>query len=177
MNITDLKVIGRLGRFIDKENKFQLIGNDCFQPALLDSLSSDNSRRYVYLIFTEHRVFYVEVKDLTSKNSKYWISFKDDGIFEEFSKRNSCKVAIAFNDYKSFIDEEEYVDFIDFKVIDSGEEIGLVVDYMFTGASRVLIVEQDGKEFLIPDVDYYVDSYNEDERIVYMKNTKSLREL
>lgn len=168
----ELLVIGRLGNLINDNEEFQFIPNDNFQPAILDKVTK------LYLIFTEHRVFFVEVKKLFSQNSKYWISFNDDGVKEEFEIRNAAKLAIPKNQHYSIVQRDTKIDITDFQAYEDELYLGDIIDFIYTPGHRVIvIVDDDDNELLIPEVDYYIKEVNETEKRVYFQNTKSLREL
>jgi len=168
----ELIVIGRLGNLINDREEFQFIPNDNFQPAIFDKVTK------LYMIFTEHRVFFVEVKKLSIENSKYWISFNDDGVREEYELRNSAKLAIPKSQHYSLIQGSDLLDITDYKAYEDDLYLGLITDFMLSPAHRiVVIVDDNDKELLIPEVDYYLKEVNHKENKVYFQNTKSLREL
>jgi ribosomal 30S subunit maturation factor RimM len=168
----ELLVIGRLGKLINDEEQFQFIPNENFQPATFDKVNK------LYLIFTEHRVFFVEIERLTKQNSKYWLSFKDDGVKEEFDLRKSAKLAIPKVKHYSLKQGKDFLDISNYKAYDDGEFLGYIVDFILSPAHRIIVIEDDqGNEVMIPEVDYYIKEINESENIVLMQNTQSLREL
>ncbi len=168
----ELLVIGRLGNLINDKIEFQFIPNDNFQPAIFDKVTK------LYLIFTEHRVFYVEVKKLSIQNSKYWISFNDDGVEEEYEIRKSAKLAIPKNQHYSLNQGDADLDITDFQAYEDELYLGRVVDFIYTPGHRIVVIfDENDKELLIPEVDYYIKEVNPSEKKVYFQNTKSLREL
>jgi ribosomal 30S subunit maturation factor RimM len=168
----ELLVIGRLGNLINDNDEFQFIPNDNFQPAVFDKVTK------LYLIFTEHRVFFVEVKKLSIQKSKYWISFNDDGVKEEFELRKSVKLAIPKNQYHAINLGNTFQDITDFHAYEDGLYLGVIVDFIDTPGDRVIVVvDGDDNELLIPEVDYYIKEIKQAENIVYFQNTKALREL
>jgi len=168
----ELLVIGRLGNLINDNDEFQFIPNDNFQPAIFDKVTK------LYLIFTEHRVFYVEVKKLSIQNSKYWISFNDDGVEEEYEIRKSAKLAIPKNQHYSINQGDADLDITDFQAYEDELYLGRVVDFIYTPGHRIVVIfDENDKELLIPEVDYYIKEVNHAEKKVYFQNTKSLREL
>ncbi len=174
MNFKDLFIIGRLGKIIVDENEYHFIANDNFQLAFLEESAK------VFLIFTEHRVFFVEINEFCMKNSKYYISFKDEGILEEFKKNNSCKVAVPKDEFYSQQFEEDYSDILDFTAVksDSLETIGTVIDFIYNPKQRIIVIEDSsGKEILIPEVDYYIDDIDSKKRVITIKNSQGLLDL
>ncbi|OQY40107.1 MAG: hypothetical protein B6226_00545 [Candidatus Cloacimonetes bacterium 4572_65] len=170
MEVKDLIVVGRLGNVITEKKEYQFIPNDNFQSAIEEV-------EKLFLIFTEHRVFYVKVNSLSTRKSKYYISFDDDGIEEEFRVRKSCRVAVAENDYHSVVDGETYQDILGYKVYENGELLGEIIDFLYNKFQRVLIVDDGSKEIMIPDVDYYVVNTDHARKTVYTQNSESLREI
>jgi ribosomal 30S subunit maturation factor RimM len=168
----ELLVIGRLGNLITENEEFQFIPNDNFQPAIFDKVVK------LYLIFTKHRVFFVEVKKLSIQNSKYWISFNDDGVKEEYDVRKSAKLAISKNQHYSMEQGDIASDITDFHAYEGDLYLGVVIDFIYTPGHRVIVVmDVDDKELLIPEVDYYIKEIKQAEKRVYFQNTESLREL
>lgn len=172
MSKKEFTIIGRLGNLKNDEEEYQFLPNDNFQSAIFAKVEK------LYMIFTEHRVFFVEVKKFSKQNSKYWISFKDDGVKEEFDKRKSAKIAIPEHKYFAVAMGEEYEDITDFKAYENDLFLGKIVNYIYTAGHRVIvIVDNDDNELLIPEVDYYLHEVDQDKKIAYFQNTQSLREL
>ncbi len=168
----DLLVIGRLGNLINDEEEFQFIPNDNFQPASFDKVKK------LYLIFTEHRVFFVEIKELSLKNSKYWISFYDDGVKEEFDLRKSAKLAIPKVEHYSLKQGKDFLDIRNFKAYEDDLFLGDIIDFILSPAHRIIVIDNtDGKELLVPEVDYYIKEVRQSDNVVLFQNTKSLREI
>lgn len=168
----ELLVIGRLGNLINDDDDFQFIPNDNFQPATFDKVEK------LYLIFTEHRVFFVEIKRYSLQNSKYWISFNDDGVKEEFELRKSAKLAIPKVKHYSLKQGKEFLDITGYKAYEDDLYLGDIIDFILSPAHRIIVIEDDqGKELLIPEVDYYIKEIIKSENIVFFQNTQSLREL
>ncbi len=168
----ELLVIGRLGNLINDKEEFQFIPSDNFQPAIFDKVTK------LYLIFTEHRVFFVEVKKLSIQNSKYWISFNDDGVKEEYELRKSAKLAIPKNQHHAISSGNIYHDITNFHAYEDDLYLGAIIDFILTPGHRVIvIVDNDDNELLIPEVDYYIKEIKVADEKVYFQNTKSLREL
>lgn|SRR5690554_1223944 len=172
MSKKEFTIIGRLGNLKNAKEEFQFLPNNNFKSAIFAKVEK------LYMIFTEHRVFFVEVKNFSKQNSKYWISFQDDGIEEEFDKRKSAKIALPEHKYFAVAMGEEYEDITDFKAYEDDLFLGTIVDYIYTAGHRVIvIVDNDDNELLIPEVDYYLLEVDHDEKIAYFQDTKSLREL
>jgi len=168
----ELLVIGRLGNLINDKEEYQFIPNDNFQPIVFDKVTK------LYLIFTEHRVFFVEVKKLSIQNSKYLISFNDDGIKEEFELRKSVKLAISKHQYYAISLGNTYQNITNFHAYENDLYLGVVIDFIYTPGHRVIVVvDSDDNELLVPEVDYYIKEIQPAEEKVYFQNTKSLREL
>lgn len=168
----ELLVIGRLGNLITDNDEFQFIPNDNFQPATFNKVTK------LYLIFTKHRVFFVEVKKLSVQNSKYWISFNDDGIKEEYELWNSAKLAIPKDKQYSLEQGKDFLDITNFQAYEDEVYLGVIIDFILSPAHRICVIEDnEDMELLIPEVDYYIKEINQAEKKVYFQNTKSLREL
>jgi len=168
----ELLVIGRLGNLINDKEEYQFIPNDNFQPVIFDKVTK------LYLIFTEHRVFFVEVKKLSIQNSKYLISFNDDGIKEEFELRKSVKLAISKHQYHAISLGNTYQNITNFHAYEDELYLGVIKDFILTPGHRVIVVvDSDDNELLVPEVDYYIKEIQPAEEKVYFQNTKSLREL
>lgn len=165
-------IIGRLGNLTNDDEDFQFLPNENFPSAAFTKVEK------LYLIFTEHRVFFVEVKKFSKQNSKYWISFQDDGVKEEFDVRKSAKLAIPKNSYHAVEQGDEFVDITNFKAYEDDLFLGNIIDFIYTPGHRIIVIVDDNdKELLIPEVDYYFLESDQDKKVAYFQNTKSLREL
>jgi ribosomal 30S subunit maturation factor RimM len=172
MDIKDLLVIGRLGKIITDNDEYQFIKNDNFQLAFVEKLAK------VFLIFTEHRVFFVEIKDFCMINSKNYISFNDEGIKEELKNYKSCKIAVPIDDFYSQEYDEDYNDVRGFTAVDNGNVLGTVEDFIYNPNQRIIVIESpEGKEILIPEVDYYINDIDFEKRVIEFQNSESLLNL
>lgn len=167
----ELKVIGKIGNS-QEENIFLFSPNDNFKPIVFDKVAK------LYLIFTEHRVFFVEVKELKKLNSKYLISFNDDGIKEELDLYKSAKLALTKNQLFSLGNEVESAELTGYQAYEDDLLLGKIVDYIYTPGHRVIVIQNElTNEILIPEVDFYLKDIDKLAKRVYFKNTESLREI
>ena len=105
--------------------------------------------------------------------------------FEHVSDRNqaeelkSCPVYVLRDKAEAFIDDDEAVDYTEFEVKDDQEiNIGIITGIIENPAHLILEVLTDDREkLLIPFVDEYISSVDEDQGIIYCRNLEQLTNL
>ena len=98
--------------------------------------------------------FFVQFEHIADRNSAE--SLKGKGLFIESDKAESF-----------FPEEEEDAGFLDFEVIDEHEtHIGLVIDELDTGAQVVLSIATTKGTLMVPVVEQFVESIDEDEQLI-----------
>lgn len=147
MNSQDLICIGRLGG-LDTEGFFHLMIKPDYREMLPEL-------REVFLIFSSHRVFYVNVSSIKEADKKLWIKFKEDGIKEERNKHKEAHVALAPDDLE---DEDSELDaYLGYTVYYQGKLLGTLSSYFHNNAQYVLeILTPSSAELLVPYVDHYL---------------------
>lgn len=165
MHEKDLTVIGRLGG-LDSEGYFHLMIKPEYRD-LPDELDE------VYLIFNSDRVFYVSISDTKLTDKKQWIRFKEDGVIEE---RRLHKEALVAIDPEILDNQAEELDiYLEAPVIYQGKPIGSLRSFFYNGAQYVLEIEmEDGRELLVPLVDYYLVSLCQEPPQIELQNLQSL---
>lgn len=157
--------IGKLGR----QNA------DGFHPVMIkqEYRSVFSELEELYLIFNSDRVFYVTISERMRKDNKTWIKLKEDGVSEEQFLHKDVVIAIADTAIETEETSLNYL--IGYQVIFAGEELGIVEDFFFNGAQDVLqIVDSKGTEYLVPFVDYYIDTVIDNLRCVILQNAVDL---
>ena len=105
--------------------------------------------------------------------------------FEHVSDRNqaeelkSCPVYLLKEKVDDLIDDDEYVDYTEFEIKDDQENnIGIITGVIENPAHPILEVLTDNQEkLLIPFVDEYISSVDEDQGIIYCQNLEQLTNL
>ena len=109
----------------------------------------------IYLIFNSDRVFYVTIVKRKQSDRKTWVKFREDGIAEEQRKHKDTILAIAETSEEAEADELDSL--VGFQAMVEDTVLGIVEDYFYNGAQHVLqIRDSQGRELLIPFVDYYI---------------------
>lgn len=167
MQIEDLKEIGRLGNRQDENGFVRIRKNDNFQPDFL--LIKD-----IFLVFQDNRVRYVTVEETTKKGQKDYIKILEREVIEEAVKLNNVKICLP----PEYFEDDDDLDFnpLSFTVDFNGTKYGQIKDYFLTPAYLVFVIDFEGKEIMIPDVDKYVKEYDLDEEIIYFQNIRELAE-
>lgn len=155
--------IGRLGGQ-DSEGWHHVMIKPDFRSDFVDMDS-------LYLIFASDRVFYVTISDRKQCDKKTWVKFTEEGIAEERKLHKEVILAIDQDDE----DEDSVDDYIGFTAVYADTVLGTISDVFFNNAQDVLVLETSlGREILVPVVDYYVDSFMEANRVVFLKNMDEL---
>ncbi len=173
MEIQDLVSVGRLGTVIDKEDFVSFRKNDHFQPAFF------HENPDVFLIFDKDIVFYVTIDRIREAGKKSFLHFAEDGVIEAIRNAGKTEVAYPEDEYrKMYVSEENQYDPRDMKAVFNEEVIGTIEDYLENPGQRVLIIiSEDGKEILVPEVEAYVEWVDYDKRIMYFRNIQELIDL
>ena len=157
--------IGKLGR----QN------SDGFHPVMIKPgyRSMFSELEELYLIFNSDRVFYVTISERMRKDNKTWIKLKEEGVSEEQFLHKDVVIAIEETATKR---EESSLNYLlGYQVIFAGKELGIVEDFFFNGAQDVLqIVDNQGTEYLVPFVEYYIDTVMDNLQCVILQNAADL---
>lgn len=105
--------------------------------------------------------------------------------FEHVKDRNkaeelkSCPVYVLREKAETLIDEDEAVDYTEFEVKDAQDNnFGIITGVIENPAHLILEVLTDNREkLLIPFVDEYISSVDEDQGIIYCQNLEQLTNL
>jgi ribosomal 30S subunit maturation factor RimM len=173
MEIQDLVSVGRLGTVIDKEDFVSFRKNDHFQPAFF------HENPDVFLIFDKCIVFYVTIDRIREEGKKTFLHFAEDGVIEAIRNAGTTEVSYPDNVYrKMYVSDDETYDPIDMKAVFEDKVIGTIEDYLENPGQRVLvIISNDGKEILVPEVDAFIEKVDEEKRIIYFKGIQELIDL
>ena len=165
MNHPFLTGIGKLGRQ----------DADGFHPVMIkpEFRTVFSELEELYLIFNSDRVFYVTISERKIKDKKTWIKLKEDGIAEEQYLHKDVVIAIDAQDTESKGTSLDYL--LGYQAIFADEEFGIIEDFFFNGAQQVLqIVDKNKIEYLVPFVDYYIDTILNNPGCVILKNALEL---
>jgi ribosomal 30S subunit maturation factor RimM len=165
MLVTDLIPLGRINP-PDRKNYYRIILKSEFEefPADITDL---------FLIFPDHRVRYVTIQDLRIESAKIWVKFLEDDVYPEINEFRRIRVMLDPKDYNnSTMGFDPY----GMEVYKDGNLIGKITDYIDNSIQVVYTVElSDGKEFMFPGVEQYVESI--DENGIHVKNIDELIDL
>ncbi len=170
MHIKDLIKIGRLGSYADKDGLFRLISEDGFQPDYWDL-------KDIFLVFPDNRVYYVTVNNWKRKNGKLFLDFVEKEIpgFVDDSKRTD--VMVDPQTYHLLTGEETEKLYYGAEVVFNDVVIGVVDDSFNNSQYEIfqVILKDDEKEVMIPDVDQFIVSKSDS--VVVVQNVEDLLEL
>jgi ribosomal 30S subunit maturation factor RimM len=173
MEIQDLVSVGRLGTVIDREDFVSFRKNDHFQPAFFHENAD------VFLIFDKSIVFYVTIDRIREEGKKTFLHFAEDGVIDAVRNAGTTEVAYPDDIYRKITasDDDAY-DPVDMKAIFEDRVLGTIEDYLENPGQRVLVIISDnGKEILVPDVDAFIERIDLEKRIIYFKDIQGLIDL
>ncbi len=171
MQLSDLLPIGRLGKVFNNTGYISFRPSELFRPALF-------SCKKFYLIFNSDRVFYVTLDKIKLHQNKFYLRFVEDGILEELESFKRPRLMIEKELYYQTEGDEEYHRVTDYKVFFKGEEIGTVEEIWEDGfQDRLIVILNDGKEVIIPDVEQYVVRKDHKEKSIYLVDVEELLKL
>lgn len=167
MELSDLVVAGRLSFQVDKDGFIPFKRMDKFVPALL-------RHRDVFLIFSNQRVFYVTIAKVKQSLTKISLRFEEDDVAVEVSKHR--KVLVAWDPL--IVDQvtlgPDYVNPVGFTAWNQMKEIGIVSAVSTQKSQRWLIINDNEKEYMIPEVEQYIQSIDIAKRTVVLQNVDEL---
>lgn len=167
MNCQDLISIGRLGG-LDTDGFFHVMIKPDFREILPEL-------KEVFLIFSSHRVFYVNISEIKEAERKLWIKFCEDGVTEERSKHKEALLALAPEDLEEEANEMDQ--YLNWDVFYQGRLIGKLESYFHNNAQYVLEIKTiDGKELMVPNVDHYLAGIDPESSVIHLQNVDSLWE-
>lgn len=166
MEISDLIGIGRLGG-IDAQGFFHVLIKPRYRTAFEDA-------KCVFLIFKSDRVFYVTISERKVSDKKIMVRFAEDGIDQERRLHRETLIALE----PELLDEDEGLDhLLGYEVLADNKRLGEITDYFHNNAQYVLVITTvDGKELLVPYVDYYVQTEIPDPGVLVLVNAETLLE-
>lgn len=105
--------------------------------------------------------------------------------FEHISDRNqaeelkSCLVYVLREKAETLVDGDETIDYTEFEVLDDQDNnIGVITSIIENPAHPILeVITNDQEKLLIPFVDEYILSVDEDHSIIYCQNLEQLTNL
>lgn len=164
MEVSDLIGIGRLGG-MDARGFFHVLIKPRYRAAFEDAES-------VFLIFKSDRVFYVTISERKLSDKKIMVRFGEDGIEQERRLHRETLIALPPNE----LEEDEGLDhLLGYEVLSDGKRLGEITDYFHNNAQYVLVITTvDGKELLVPYVDYYVQALIPDPGVLMLINAEPL---
>lgn len=170
MEISDLVVIGRLGR-LEPDGFFSIQFSQSHQSVL-------SALKECYLIFTSNRVFFVTVKETKTVGSRSFICFQEDGVSEEAIKHPNAEAALPNRDLDEVISSEDTDSVMGYIAVFGNEEIGEIDGVMLNSMQSVLIISlTQGGELLVPNVENFVREINIKNQTVVFQNIEGLLEV
>ncbi len=149
MLLTDLVQIGKLGKFINDDGFINLKVTREFK---------ENYLRFpdIFLVFKDDRVRLVTLENVSTERG-FKLRFKELDIVEEGIRTGDIRVMLPREDIRDVDQDSNEISFLGNDIYYSGKIIARVVDVFFNNVYNIFVCEmQDGTEFMIPDVDYYV---------------------
>ncbi len=163
MKIADLIKVGKISNFA--HGKAVL-----FKPSSEIDISQ---LRDVFLIFTDDRVRYVTITNVLRKSGQLYLELLEQDVIEEIMTEKKVTVMIDADDAKQAL--EDYFDPLGFRIIENGQEYGVVENYFFNSSHYVYEISFGDIQYMIPHVDkYIVDTVN---GTIYVQNTQELRDM
>ncbi|HOE90680.1 MAG TPA: ribosome maturation factor RimM [Candidatus Cloacimonadota bacterium] len=170
MELNDLTIIGKLG-FGDIIKGWIPIR---LNPDFLDYFERIS---HLFVIFTDHRVRYVTVKNAKIIKGKHYLKLVEPEIMLEIEKQTNLQAAID-QEIITELTSDEYYDPIGMKVMNNNMLFGEIIDWFSNNAQDVFVLKDNSdNELLIPDVDVYVQDIDYENRIIYTKNIEQLLNL
>lgn len=166
MQVSDLFLMGRLGSKIDEYGFIQIRKSDAFQPDFL-------SIRDVFLVFTDHRVRYVTVKEFREKHGKLFFSIEETEVMEELFGERNVKIMTERNFSNG--EQNESSSLIGFQIVADNAILGFVEHVFDNGAHEILECKTaQQKDFMIPNVAFYIKKIDTIKRQLYVQNIDTL---
>lgn len=165
MQVSDLIGIGRLGG-ADAQGFFQALIKPRYRCVFEDIHN-------VFLLFTSDRVFYVTISERKVSENRIMVRFAEDGV--DLERRLHREVIIAIEPEILSEESGDLDHLLGYEVLSDSQRLGIVEDYFYNGAQYVIAVRlEDGRELLVPWVDYYVQDALADPGVVILDHVQPL---
>lgn len=170
MTIDDLVPLGKLSRSKRSDKEFLL-----FQP-MQNFEPEFFKNKDIFLLFKDHSVRYVTIEDI-SEDRNIWLKIEEKDVIKEVIDAGSAMICKPADEIDDHFSEKDRV-LTGMKIICDGKLVASVSAVEYYGAHDVIhAVDNDGKEFMIPDVPDYVVKKDYDDLEITVKNIEQFREL
>ena len=141
---------------------------------VIDSSLKPKINVWINLKGKKYQNFLVESLEISERKS--WIKFFEYDNREDVGGFIGLNFSIKRTDFSDISNNESYlVDLIGVKVFDIKKKyLGLVVDTFVLPANNLLVVDINGKEVLIPFVDYHVSFFDKKKNILILEDVEGL---
>ncbi len=166
----DLIKIGRFGYNFQSDGRFELRVNNSFQDSLL------NLNEF-FLLIDEEKVRFATVTELKLSGYRLTGRFRDSALVVELKKAKKVWFAIDQETYDAQVLPSNKL--IGLALFFDEKKIGVISEVFDNGAHDVLVVtlDEDGKNFMIPDVSEFVTEIDHTNHRVLAHNIQQLIDL
>ena len=130
----------------------------------------------VYLeFFDDKKEFFVE--DVVKRKKDFFIKFKNFDSADETEILLGKEIYVDSANVVSLPENHYFIhDLVGSKVLRNGEEFGIIKDVLVFPANDVYVIDNFGKEILIPAVKDFIESFNPEKKILILKPGESFYE-
>jgi len=151
MLISDLVVIGKLGKLIDENGFIPFKPGRNFYPELLGN---------VFLVFRNNSVRYVTVEEV---QNNYRIKIDDVESAKLATDEGNVKVMLPNSEVEAFIKTLDIDDHVGKEIIFNSDVIGKVVEILNNSVYDLLICElKNEQELMVPLLDKFILEINDE---------------
>jgi len=170
MQISDLISLGKLGNNKDADGFIKFTENSNFHPRYF-------SIKDFFLVFTDNRVRYVTIDKVLSDNG-FRIKFLESDVVEEIIHTGKVKLSLPRTDLGELDKNNGVLNPVGMDIVFENKIIGTVIETFNNSEYDILVVKtEDGKEFLIPDVETFIEEKNPEKNEIIATNIKELMNL
>ena len=167
--INQLVKIGKFGICGDDVNTLKFKWTSKYDPSFLDL-------KEFYIILDRDRIRFTLAESLTAIDKELILKVSDSDLIIEAEKSKEFWLAVDSDTFSSVTAPERGE--IGMQLVSNGEIIGTVIDVFNNKAHDILVAETDeGKEFMIPDVDEYVLLKDIAKGLISVQNIEGLLDL
>lgn len=169
MKVTDLIPIGNLIAVLNSNGLVSFKPNRNFIDEFLDIED-------VFVVFTDDRVRYLTIEQVLSKNNKILLKFLEEEVFKEIADSTGVKLMLDPQTASKY--DFDFFDYKEMKVVFEDKIIGKVVDNFYNSQYMIFnVVDEEGNEILIPNVDEYVTKIDFEKKVIYTNSIDLLKDI
>jgi len=169
MKIPDLISIGSLSAVLNSSGLVSFKPNRNFIDEFLDIVD-------VFVVFTDDRVRYLTIEQVLHNKNKILLKFIEEEVFGEIAESTGVKLMLDPETASKY--DYDFFNYEEMKVVFEDKTVGRVVESFDNSQYMIFnVVDENGKEILIPNVEAYVAKIDFENRVIYTNSIDLLKDI